>query len=84
VEIFDSTTISPFKDILKCVGRNPQSGCRKGGIKVHTVINVDETVPRMVRFTEAAKNNHVLLEKLKRDPNTIYVFDKGCNDYRAF
>jgi len=84
IEIFDSTTISLFKDILKCVGRNPQDGRKKGGIKVHTVINVDETVPKLIWFTEAAKNDHVLLEKLKMDSNTIYVFDKGYNDYKAF
>jgi len=84
IEIFDSTTISLFKDILKCVGRNPENGRKKGGIKVHTVINVDETVPKMVWFTEAAKNDHILLEKLKLDDNIIYVFDKGYNDYKAF
>jgi len=84
IEIFDSTTISLFKDILKCVGRNPQDGRKKGGIKVHTVINVDETVPKMLWFTEAATHDHILLEKLKMDSNTIYVFDKGYNDYKAF
>jgi hypothetical protein len=84
IEIFDSTTISLFKDILRCVGRNPENGRKKGGIKVHTVINVDETVPKMVWFTEAAKNDHILLAKLKLDANTIYVFDKGYNDYKAF
>lgn len=84
IEIFDSTTISLFKDILKCVGRNPQNGKKKGGIKVHTVINVDESVPKLVWFTEAAKHDHILLSKLKMDANTIYVFDKGYNDYRAF
>jgi len=84
IEIFDSTTISLFKDILKCVGRNPKNGKKKGGIKVHTVINVDETVPKMVWFTSAAKHDHILLEKLKMDANTIYVFDKGYNDYKAF
>ena len=84
IEIFDSTTISLFKDILKCVGRNPENGKKKGGIKVHTVINVDQTVPKLVWFTEAAKNDHILLEKLVMDSNTIYVFDKGYNDYAAF
>jgi len=84
IEIFDSTTISLFKDILKCVGRNPKNGKKKGGIKVHTVINVDETVPKMVWFTSAAKHDHFLLEKLKMDSNTIYAFDKGYNDYKAF
>ena len=84
IEIFDSTTISLFKDILKCVGRKPQSGKRKGGIKVHTVINVDEAVPKMIWFSDAASHDHVLLSKLKMDANTIYVFDKGYNDYKAF
>lgn len=84
IEIFDSTTISLFKDILKCVGRNPDNGKKKGGIKVHTVINVDERVPKLVWFTEAAKHDHILLHKLKMDANTIYVFDKGYNDYKAF
>jgi len=84
IEIFDSTTISLFKDILKCVGRNPENGKKKGGIKVHTVINVDETVPKMVWFTEATTNDHFLLKKLKPNPNTIYVFDKGYNNYKAF
>lgn len=84
IEIFDSTTISLFKDILKCVGRNPENGRKKGGIKVHTVINADETVPKMVWFTEATKSDHILLKKLKLDANTIYVFDKGYNNYKAF
>lgn len=84
IEIFDSTSISLFKDILKCVGRKPKNGKRKGGIKVHTVINVDETVPKLIWFTHSATNDHVLLNKLKMDSNTIYVFDKGYNDYKAF
>ena len=84
IEIFDSSTISLFQDILKCVGRKPQSGRSKGGIKVHTVMNVDEAVPKMVWFTPATTHDHVLLDKLKPDSNTIYVFDKGYNDYKAF
>lgn len=84
IEIFDSSTISLFQDILKCVGRKPVNGRRKGGIKMHTVINVDELVPKMVWFTKASTNDHYLLAKLKFDPNTIYVFDRGYNDYVAF
>jgi len=84
IEIFDSTTISLYKEVMKCVGRKPKNGKRKGGIKVHTVINVDETVPKFVWFTPAATHDHVLLNKLKMDSNTIYVFDKGYNDYKAF
>jgi len=84
VEIFDSTTMTLFQEILKSSGRNPANGKRKGGIKMHTVINVDETVPKLVWFTSAATNDHILLDKLKLSPDKIYVFDKGYNDYHAF
>ena len=50
IEIFDSTTISLYSDVMKCIGRKPKNGKQKGGIKVHTVINVDETVPKFVWF----------------------------------
>ena len=84
VKIFDSSTIGLFKDIMSCVGRNPKNGKRKGGIKVHTVVNADEIVPSLVWFSEAKTHDHNFLEKLKCDENTIYVFDKGYNDYKAF
>jgi hypothetical protein len=84
IEIFDSTTMSLFKDILSCVGRKPKTGKSKGGIKMHTVINVDEMVPKLIWFSSAATNDHVLLDKLTYNSNTIYVFDKGYNDYKAF
>ena len=84
VKIFDSTTISLFQDILKCVGRKPKSGKSKGGIKAHSIINADEKVPHLIWYTPASTNDHVLLSKLELDPNTIYVFDKGYNDYQAY
>jgi hypothetical protein len=84
VKIFDSTTISLFQEIMKCVGRKPKSGKSKGGVKAHTVINADEKLPTLVWYTPASTSYHVLLSKLKLDPDTIYVFDKGYNDYHAF
>lgn len=84
VKLFDSTTISLFQDILKCTGRTPADGKRKGGIKVHTVIDVDQSVPKLVWFTSAATNDHVLLDKLELSQDIIYVFDKGYNDYKAY
>ena len=84
IKIVDSTTISLFKDILKCVGRKSADGKSKGGIKSHTVINADEKVPNLVWFTPATTHDHQFLEKLKCDEHTVYIFDKGYNDYKAF
>jgi IS4 transposase len=38
----------------------------------------------MVWFSEAKTHDHNFLEKLKCDEKTVYVFDKGYNDYKAF
>jgi hypothetical protein len=84
IKIVDSTTISLFKDILKCAGRKPSDGKSKGGIKSHSVINADEKVPNLVWFTAATTHDHQFLEKLKCDEHTVYIFDKGYNDYKAF
>lgn len=68
IKLFDSTTISLFKDILKCTGRLPKDGKRKGGIKAHTMMNVDEKVPHLVWFTSAATHDHILFGKTKARP----------------
>jgi hypothetical protein len=84
IKIVDSSTISLFKDILECVGRKPSEGKSKGGIKCHSVLNADEKVPNLVWFSAATTHDHQFLEKLKCDDQTVYVFDKGYNDYAAF
>lgn len=82
--IIDSTTISLFKAILKCVGRKPSNGRSKGGIKAHTMINAYEEVPQLVRFSDAATHDHTFLQHLNLQPHQIAVFDKAYVDYRQY
>jgi hypothetical protein len=80
--IMDSTTISLFKDILKGVGRNPKEGRKKGGIKAHTIIKSSENVPCLIRYSEAARHDHMFLEEvLSLPPGSIITFDKAYVDY---
>jgi hypothetical protein len=72
------------KDILQCVGRKPIKGKSKGGIKSHSVIHDDEKVPHLVWFTPDTTHDRQFLTKLKYDENTVYIFDKGYNDYKTF
>ncbi|MFA7616885.1 MAG: hypothetical protein WCY16_09935 [Weeksellaceae bacterium] len=53
-----------MKDILEGVGRNPKTGKKKRGIKVHTVVNADEIVPELVWFSKTKKHDHEFLDKL--------------------
>ena len=62
VGIIDSSTISLFKDILSCVGRKPLNGKMKGGIKVHTQINLQEKVPKLIWFSAATTHDKQFLK----------------------
>lgn len=83
--IMDSSTISLFRDILKGVGRNPKNGKKKGGIKAHTLIKADENVPCLIRYSEAAKHDHMFLQDAQNLPSgSIITFDKGYVDYGMY
>lgn len=84
LKIVDSTTVSLFSDILKGVGRNPINGKRKGGIKMHTMINAMEDVPCLIRFSSAATHDHTFLKELVLQKGSFVVFDKAYNDYAQF
>jgi hypothetical protein len=83
--IMDSTTITLFKDILKGVGRNPQQGKKKGGIKAHTIIKASENVPCLIRYSAAVRHDHTFLKEIHTLPKgSIITFDKGYVDYAQY
>ena len=82
--IMDSTTITLFKEILKGVGRKPANGKKKGGIKAHTIIDSQDNMPCFIRYTEAAKHDHVLLKDVDLPENSVICFDKGYVDYEQY
>ena len=84
LKIVDSTTISLFSDILKGAGRTPINGKKKGGIKMHTMINALEDVPCLIRFSSAATHDHTFLKELNLKKDSFVVFDKAYNDYLQY
>lgn len=85
LKIIDSTTIRLFSDILRGVGRNPMDGSRKkGGIKVHTLMDAFSGVAEFVRITAAKEHDRKFLHHLKLASNSWIVFDKGYNPFRQF
>jgi len=85
LKIIDSTTIRLFSDILRGVGRNPIDGSRKkGGIKVHAMMDAFSGVAEFVRMTAAKVHDRKFLLHLKLSANSWVVFDKAYNLYRQF
>src|SRR5690554_3844326 len=84
LKIVDSSTIALFSDILRGVGRNPINGKKKGGIKMHTMINAMEDVPCLIKFSDAATHDHMFLKELDLKKGSYVVFDKGYVDYKQY
>ena len=84
LKIVDSSTIALFSDILRGVGRNPLNGKKKGGIKMHTMINAMEDVPCLIKFSDAATHDHIFLKELDLKKGSYVVFDKGYVDYQQY
>ncbi|MBK7391237.1 MAG: transposase [Bacteroidetes bacterium] len=53
-----------------------KTGKAKGGIKMHTMINANEPVPRVIYFTDAAHHDQQMYKHLNFKSGHIYVFDK--------
>jgi len=85
LRIIDSTTIQLFSDILQGAGRNPVHGARKkGGIKVHALMDAFSGITEFVRITEAKQNDRKFLYELKPVANSWLVFDKGYTVHNHF
>jgi hypothetical protein len=85
LKIIDSSTIQLFSEILRGVGRNRLDGARKkGGFKVHAMMDAFSGVTEFVRLTEAREHDQKFLYHLKLAANSWIVFDKAYTTYSQF
>lgn len=85
VLLIDSTTIRLFSDILKGVGRDPKhDGKKKGGLKVHMLIDAVQSVGRFIKITEAKVHDKNFLKELELISHSMVVFDRAYNYYHQF
>ena len=83
--LIDSTTIHLFCDILKGIGRDiTGDGRRKGGLKVHMLIDAVQSVGRFIKLTPAKVHDRVFLKSLELSTGSMIIFDRGYNDYHQF
>lgn len=83
--IVDSTTIRLFSDILKGVGRNPKNdGKKKGGLKVHMLIDAVQSVGKFIHITAAKVHDKNFLKEIQAPAHSMLVFDRAYNYYLQF
>ena len=77
VYAFDSTTI----DLCLSVFWWAKFRKRKGGIKIHTLYDIETQVPAFFHITEAAINDVRAMDEIPYEPGSYYIFDRGYNDF---
>lgn len=78
VYAFDSTTI----DLCLSVFWWAKFRKHKGGIKVHTLYDVETQVPAFFHITEAAVHDSKAMSVIPYETGSYYVFDRGYNDFK--
>lgn len=77
VYAFDSTTI----DLCLSVFEWAKFRKHKGGIKMHTLYDVEAQVTAFVHITNANVHDTKAMPEIPYEPDAHYIFDRGYNDY---
>ena len=79
VYAFDSTTI----DLCLAVFDWAKFRSKKGGVKVHTLYDIEAQVPAFLHITTASVHDTKAMPHIPLEPGAYYIFDRGYNDYGA-
>lgn len=77
VYAFDSTTV----DLCLSVFEWAKFRKHKGGIKVHTLYDIEAQVPAFVHITEAKVHDSKAMTEIPYENGAHYIFDRGYNDF---
>lgn len=78
VYAFDSTTI----DLCLSVFWWAKFRKNKGGIKVHTLYDVETQIPTFFHITEASVHDSKAMKEIPYEPDSYYIFDRAYNHFR--
>ena len=78
VYAFDSTTV----DLCLSVFGWAAFRKHKGGIKIHTLYDIETQIPTFFHITEAKVNDVNAMDEIPYESGSYYIFDRGYNDYK--
>ena len=77
VYAFDSTTIDLCLEVFEWAKFRKH----KGGIKIHTLYDIEAQVPAFFHITTASINDIKALPEIPYEKGAYYIFDRGYNDF---
>jgi hypothetical protein len=78
VYAFDSTTI----DLCLSVFWWAKFRKKKGGIKVHTLYDVETQIPAFFHITDASVHDSKVMKEIPYESGSYYIFDKAYNHFK--
>lgn len=78
VYAFDSTTI----DLCLSVFWWAKFRKKKGGIKVHTLYDVETQIPAFFHITQASVHDSKAMKEIPYEQGSFYIFDRAYNNFR--
>lgn len=78
VYAFDSTTI----DLCLAVFWWAKFRKKKGGIKIHTLYDVETQIPTFFHITEAAVHDSIAMKEIPYESGSYYIFDRAYNNFK--
>jgi len=78
VYAFDSTTI----DLCLSVFWWAKFRKKKGGIKVHTLYDVETQIPTFFHITEASVYDSKVMNEIPYESGSYYIFDRAYNNFK--
>lgn len=79
VYAFDSTTI----DLCLAVFWWAKFRKKKGGVKIHTLYDVETQVPAFFHITQAAVHDLKAMKEIPYESGAYYIFDRAYNDFKT-
>ncbi|SHF94394.1 protein of unknown function [Salegentibacter echinorum] len=78
VYAFDSTKI----DLCLSVFWWAKFRKKKGGIKVHTLYDIETQIPTFFHITEASVHDSKAMKEIPYEPDSFYIFDRAYNSFK--
>lgn len=78
VYAFDSTTI----DLCLSVFWWAKFRKKKGGVKVHTLYDVETQIPAFFHITEASVHDSKAMSEIPYESGSCYIFDRAYNNFK--
>lgn len=78
VYAFDSTTI----DLCLSVFWWAKFRRRKGGVKIHTLYDVETQIPAFFHITEASVHDSKVMKEVPYESGLYYIFDRAYNNFK--